>query len=356
MAIDRSKKSVFRHLGRLIQCIDKRKVTLRVLDQDAYDLSIVNTRFAGSYPLMALCDVRPDRPQSSFIDSEYLNNLPYLLSTTDPKKIVSIYLCSDALIPFATTVLPKLKRQFILLSGDSDLEICSEKLKGAFDLILENPNLSAWFAQNKSDIHPKLYSLPIGLDFHSKWIEPGMWGHGAILPSMQELEMRLIFNKSPQWEHRITKAYCDWTLNIERGDRNECKSKVDPNACVFSTNALSRVDTWAEQSRYAFVVSPSGEGLDCHRTWEALALGCVPIVKNHLFTDLFRDLPVLVVNDWSEVTEPFLKEWCGKLSVREFNYSNLMLSQWNLKIHEPQIDRQILSKMTMNEFRTFICA
>jgi hypothetical protein len=141
MAIDRSKKSVFRHLGRLIQCIDKRKVALRVLDQDAYDLSIVNTRFAGSYPLMALCDVRPDRPQSSFIDSEYLNNLPYLLSAADSKKIVSIYLCSDALIPFATTVLPKLKRQFILISGDSDLEIYSENLQGAFDLILDTEKL-----------------------------------------------------------------------------------------------------------------------------------------------------------------------------------------------------------------------
>jgi hypothetical protein len=356
MAIERSKKSLFRHLGRLIQCIDKRKVVLRVLDQDAYNLSIVNTKFVGSYPVMALCDIRPDRPQSSFIDIKYLNKLPYLLSTVDPKKIVSIYLCSDALIQFATTVLPKLKRQFILISGDSDLEICSDNLKNAFDFILENPNVLAWYAQNKSGVHPKLYSLPIGLDFHSKWIDPEMWGRGSLLPSMQELEMRLLFSKSPQWEHRITKAYCDWTLKIERGDRNECKSKLDPNACVFSTNALSRVDAWAEQSRYAFVVSPSGEGLDCHRTWEALALGCVPIVKNHSFADLFRNLPVLVVNDWSEVTESFLKEWHSKLRVQEFNYSNLMLSQWNLKIHNLQNRRQILPKMTMNEFRTFICA
>jgi len=356
MAIDRSQKSIFRHLGRLIQYIDKRKVILKVLDQDAYRLSMPNTRFVGSYPLMALSDVRPDRPQSSFIDIEYLNDLPFQLSAMDPEKVASIYICSDALTLFSTTVLPKLKRKFILVSGDSDFEICAEKLQGAFDLILENPNLIAWFAQNKSGSHPKLHSLPIGLDFHSKWIDPEMWGQGSMLPSMQELELRLIFSNSPRWENRITKAYCDWTHKIERGDRRECKSKLDPNACVFSINPLSRVDTWVEQSRYAFVVSPSGEGLDCHRTWEALALGCVPVIKNHSFADMFKDLPVLVINDWSEVTESFLQEWHGKFNTQEFNYSNLMLTQWRSKIQEPQINKQILSKMTMNEFRTFICA
>ncbi|MEF3088181.1 hypothetical protein, partial [Bacillus altitudinis] len=76
---------------------------------------------------------------------------------------------------------------FILVSGDSDLMVNSDNLDGVFEVILQHPCLVSWYAQNKSQQHPKLFSLPIGLDFHSKWIDPDMWGSGSLLPSMQEL-------------------------------------------------------------------------------------------------------------------------------------------------------------------------
>jgi len=51
-----------------------------------------------------------------------------------------------------------------------------------------------------------------------------------------------------------------------------------------------------------FVISPPGNGFDCHRTWEALYLGAVPIVlKSKIDTDLIKDLPIWVVDDYSEV-------------------------------------------------------
>jgi hypothetical protein len=49
-----------------------------------------------------------------------------------------------------------------------------------------------------------------------------------------------------------------------------------------------------------FVPSPAGNGLDCHRTWEALYLGCVPVV---LEADFCGDptWPVLVVKNWQDL-------------------------------------------------------
>lgn len=51
-----------------------------------------------------------------------------------------------------------------------------------------------------------------------------------------------------------------------------------------------------------FVPSPAGNGLDCHRTWEALYLGCVPVV---LAKDFCGDesWPVLVVQNWQDLVE-----------------------------------------------------
>jgi hypothetical protein len=49
-----------------------------------------------------------------------------------------------------------------------------------------------------------------------------------------------------------------------------------------------------------FVPSPAGNGLDCHRTWEAMYLGCVPVVlKSEFCGD--DSWPVFVVNQWSDL-------------------------------------------------------
>ena len=59
---------------------------------------------------------------------------------------------------------------------------------------------------------------------------------------------------------------------------------------------------------FAFVLSPHGNGLDCHRTWEAIALGCIPVVKTSPLDRLFSGLPVLIVNSWSDLNESLLSE------------------------------------------------
>jgi hypothetical protein len=54
-------------------------------------------------------------------------------------------------------------------------------------------------------------------------------------------------------------------------------------------------------TRSKFVISPPGNGADCHRTWEAIYLGTIPIVlrKAWPFTNL--DLPVLVIDAWEDL-------------------------------------------------------
>jgi hypothetical protein len=66
------------------------------------------------------------------------------------------------------------------------------------------------------------------------------------------------------------------------------------------------MDTWRLVSTFKYVVSPHGNGIDCHRTWEALALGCIPIVKTSVLDPLFKGLPVLIVKDWSDISSILL--------------------------------------------------
>ena len=54
-------------------------------------------------------------------------------------------------------------------------------------------------------------------------------------------------------------------------------------------------------SKYTFVVSPFGHGFDCIRTFEALCLGCIVIMKKSFLDIIYQDLPVLLVDEWSDI-------------------------------------------------------
>ncbi len=45
-----------------------------------------------------------------------------------------------------------------------------------------------------------------------------------------------------------------------------------------------------------FVLSPPGFGEDCYRTWEAVLLGAVPIVRRSPLQQLYDGAPVVVVD------------------------------------------------------------
>merc|ERR1712083_1147707 len=58
-----------------------------------------------------------------------------------------------------------------------------------------------------------------------------------------------------------------------------------------------------ELKRAKFTVSPPGIGWDCHRTWEAVLFGSIPIViQSPAYRQLYRDSPVMAVDDWTEVS------------------------------------------------------
>ncbi|CAI8401830.1 MAG: Uncharacterised protein [Cellulomonadaceae bacterium TMED98] len=53
-----------------------------------------------------------------------------------------------------------------------------------------------------------------------------------------------------------------------------------------------------------FVISPPGNGPDCHRTWEAIYMGAVPVVlRQQLAKSLYREMPILVVESYEEFVE-----------------------------------------------------
>lgn len=118
-------------------------------------------------------------------------------------------------------------------------------------------------------------------------------------------------------------------------DRHECFMHVPKHLVYYEPKMVHRHATWHNQTFFSFVLSPAGGGYDCHRTWEALILGCIPIVKrfNLPFERIYDDLPVLIVNEWSDVSEALLTKTVNEFRYKSFNYDKLKLKYWVDKIY-----------------------
>ncbi len=82
-------------------------------------------------------------------------------------------------------------------------------------------------------------------------------------------------------------------------------------------------------ARSKFVLSPRGTGQDCHRTWEAVLMGCIPIVKHSPIDSLYEGLPILVISDWHEINANFLELKYQEITSKTYNYERLYFTYWS---------------------------
>lgn len=219
-----------------------------------------------------------------------------------------------ALPQFLAEALPRIQARFALVTGDEDMAIPSG-FDGA-QALLADPRVVCWFTQNYdgTDANPKLMPLPIGLDFHTI-SNRRKWGHWPATPAAQEAELEALRQTLAPNAQRLLRVHADFHFNKHKqqvygDDRAAVQRALEHNPDVqFQTSKLRRIELWREKARYAFVVSPHGNGLDCHRTWESLVLGNIVIVKRSSLDPLYEGLPVVIIDDWQQITRENLRLW-----------------------------------------------
>lgn len=82
--------------------------------------------------------------------------------------------------------------------------------------------------------------------------------------------------------------------------------------------------------KYKYVILPLGNGLDCNRTWEAIILGCIPIVKSSGLDSMYQGLPVLIVNDWKDITQDLLDKYKPDTSKIKKIYMDYWINLFNM--------------------------
>jgi len=287
--------------------------------------------YVSSRGFLKSCDFQSSNPISSINRMAFYPSLETIKNMNKPL----IYVCNTAM-PHFKYLLSYIDFPFILVSGDSDDTMPFDLFTNEeFESFINNPFLLHWFSQNMAVKHKKITLMPIGLDYHTM-TSRNNWG--AITTSLnQELLLKSI-KKIPFYERNI-KCYANFQFQMNTKhsyDRKDAISQIDKNLVFYEPKMVLRLNTWNTQKNYAFVISPHGGGYDCHRLWEALILGCIPIVKKSLIDELYDDLPVLIVNKWSDLSQTLLEEtislFKNKHNNNKFNYDKLTHNYWHNKM------------------------
>jgi len=81
---------------------------------------------------------------------------------------------------------------------------------------------------------------------------------------------------------------------------------------------------------YKYVISPEGNGIDTHRHYEALMMGCIPIVEyNEHIKEKYGPLPILYTKDYSEINPSALEAKYSEMLDKVYDFSRLFLDYYD---------------------------
>jgi len=166
------------------------------------------------------------------------------------------------------------------------------------------------------DAASKLRPMPIGLDLHSRFERSPLHEH----PCAQARRLDALRAAAPAWADRTAVAAHFATTNAARKRLMRAVRSLPPRLTLLPEHnwvetqerQFARVaaqSSWLALSRASFVLCPVGRGVDTHRVWEALALGAVAVVVHSTLDVLYRDLPVVIVHSWRNLSVGEIERW-----------------------------------------------
>lgn len=229
---------------------------------------------------------------------------------------------------FLESVHSHIRVPYLLLTDTSDVSVTHHNA----DALLNSSTLYHWWASDNEVVDsPKLSSVPLGI---SDNLEPqGLKGdrrsvlfHGNVTRYLAKLL---------EAESQPRTLWVMSQMSMTHGERRVVRDLFGRSwgrsEIRVTTEGRMTSDRYLRSlGRHRFILSPRGNGLDSHRTWEALLVGTVPIVRRSALDSLYDSLPVLVVDDWTEVTVDRLERFYREYKIRQswYHYEKLFADYW----------------------------
>ena len=238
------------------------------------------------------------------------------LPPEDKKGIFVVY-THIHLVPRFFSIIKNYKGKFILVTHNSDHSLTKEIFNN------KPSNIIKWLSQNVEVDHPDIISLPIGLE-NSRW-----W---------RKIDKKnKMINKLKEEKNYTNLLYINHNIRTNPAERNAPYTLFNNKKWVTlqrGSNGQTFDGYLNNLYRHKFILCPAGNGVDTHRLWETLYMKSIPIVKDHVNTNFYKDLPILIVKTWKEINEEFLHQKFNEIKGNIYNIEKLKQTYWNVFITE----------------------
>ena len=158
-------------------------------------------------------------------------------------------------------------------------------------------NVLHWYSNNADCDHPRVTAIPIGCVYNIE-------------------REQIMLDVLSQFHQRNKLCYMNFTRQMPR-DPNPREGIYEMFGnrswiTVKGGDTLASVpaaEFYIDLATHKFCISPPGAGPDCHRHWEALAFGCVPIVLKSQAMQVLASFPHVAVDSWDQVTRELLESY-----------------------------------------------
>ena len=201
-------------------------------------------------------------------------------------------------------------------SPDSLKAKIDDVIPGAYILVTHNSD----FGANTDGVQGKV----------ERSLSKLVWWYGQNIPSGESRTTIPIGLENLRWNHQFPSYYSGMEQqeksflatasfsprNVERENLLQkliASPWVDtPGFGYKASTTTPEHEAWLrEQTKYRFVFSPPGNGMDCHRTWEMVLVGVIPILRTTIIDSIFVSLQAvgraLVVDNWDVVNQTLLE-------------------------------------------------
>jgi hypothetical protein len=257
------------------------------------------------------------------INMEFLNS---------KDKIIIYALHSMGYLDKLNLFLDNVTKPFILISAMEDTQLPLEIDDFFFTKIKSNPYFKHWFSINKTiPNNSQFTSIPYGLDYwtlsESPYFDENIQDY-----DVQNTVLKNIINQTRHFSYRTPKIcgnfHFNFTDDLNGGWRRQLLNIIPHDLITYQPRYLPRRESYEYMSNFSFVVSPFGHGFDCIRTFEALCLGCIVIMKSSFLDIIYEDLPVLIINEWTDINAKLLEDTLVSFTNKKFNYDKLKMDYW----------------------------
>lgn len=268
-------------------------------------LTQIREDYVNADRLIALCD-------HIFWADSFLNRGPDISFKGGESvfcKIDRVWECFGRLV--------RTNRRVVLVTGQGDFPIDEKRVREA------PANIAAWFGSNALSEDPRIHPLPLGLGSQDCPVTLRAVDIASALEGTPPRDKWLYVNFRPDTNPAIREPIYSHFKNLSDAEWVTFQPPLEQGNNASYLNALTS---------HRFVLCPPGFGVDTHRMWEALYGGAIPIVLRSPAMRAFADLPILLVDDYAEVSFERLQAEESRIRNHTWNLDALFLPYWRKKI------------------------